>query len=43
LHKRSGFNDSQDGKRLMYRARYYDRVDDSGLNPQDRMNGGNQG
>lgn len=43
LHKRSGFNDSQDGKRLMYRARYYDRVDDSGLNQQDRMNGGNQG
>ena len=43
LHKRSGFNDSQDEKRLMYRARYYDRVDDSGQNQQDRMNRGNQG
>jgi len=43
LHKRSGFNDSQDEKRLMYRARYYDRVADSGLNQQDRMNKGNQG
>jgi alpha-ketoglutarate-dependent taurine dioxygenase len=34
LHKRSGFNDSQDEKRLMYRARYYDRVADTGLNQQ---------
>jgi hypothetical protein len=34
LHKRSGFNDSQDEKRLMYRARYYDRVADTGLNRQ---------
>jgi alpha-ketoglutarate-dependent taurine dioxygenase len=34
LHKRSGFNDSQDEKRLMYRARYYDRVADTGLNWQ---------
>jgi hypothetical protein len=31
LHKRSGFNDSQDEKRLMYRARYFDRVADTGL------------
>lgn len=31
LHKRSGFNDSAEQKRLMYRARYYDRVDDTGL------------
>ena len=43
LHKRSGFSDSPNEKRLMYRARYYDRVDDNGLNEQDRMNGGNQG
>ncbi|MGB5520398.1 MAG: TauD/TfdA family dioxygenase [Gammaproteobacteria bacterium] len=33
LHKRSGFNDSADNKRLMYRARYYDRVAETGLNP----------
>jgi alpha-ketoglutarate-dependent taurine dioxygenase len=32
LHKRSGFNDSQDEKRLMYRARYHDRVAGTGLN-----------
>ena len=43
LHKRSGFSDSPDEKRLMYRARYYDRVDDNGLNEQDRLNRGNQG
>jgi alpha-ketoglutarate-dependent taurine dioxygenase len=43
LHKRSGFSDSPDEKRLMYRARYYDRVDDNGLNEQDRMNRGTQG
>jgi alpha-ketoglutarate-dependent taurine dioxygenase len=34
LHKRSGFNDSADEKRLMYRARYYDRVADTGLSRQ---------
>ncbi len=34
LHKRSGFNDSPDEKRLMYRARYFDRVAGTGLNPQ---------
>jgi alpha-ketoglutarate-dependent taurine dioxygenase len=34
LHKRSGFNDSQDVTRLMYRARYYDRATDTGLNQQ---------
>ena len=34
LHKRSGFNDSADETRLMYRARYFDRVVDTGLNPQ---------
>lgn len=32
LHKRSGFNDSADEHRLMYRARYYDRVAETGLN-----------
>ena len=31
LHKRSGFNDSADQKRLMYRARYYDRIGGTGL------------
>jgi alpha-ketoglutarate-dependent taurine dioxygenase len=35
LHKRSGFNDSPDQKRLMYRARYYDRVANTGLIRQD--------
>jgi len=30
LHRRSGFNDSPDETRLMYRARYYDRVADTG-------------
>ena len=34
LHKRSGFNDSEDQKRLMYRARYYDRIEATGLNRQ---------
>jgi len=34
LHKRSGFNDSQDETRLMYRARYYDRIAGTGLNQQ---------
>lgn len=33
LHKRSGFEDSPDHKRLMYRARYYDRIDGTGLIP----------
>lgn len=32
LHKRSGFEDSPDQKRLMYRARYYDRIAGTGLN-----------
>ena len=36
LHKRSGFNDSADEKRLMYRARYFDRVADTGLSRQAR-------
>jgi alpha-ketoglutarate-dependent taurine dioxygenase len=31
LHKRSGFSDSAEEKRLMYRARYYDRVAKTGL------------
>jgi hypothetical protein len=35
LHRRSGFNDSRNEKRLMYRARYYDRVAGTGLNQQD--------
>ena len=34
LHKRSGFNDSADEKRLMYRARYYDRIAGTGLSRQ---------
>lgn len=34
LHKRTGFNDSQDKTRLMYRARYYDRIAGTGLNQQ---------
>jgi hypothetical protein len=34
LHKRSGFNDSQDQTRLMYRARYYDRIAGTGFNRQ---------
>ncbi len=34
LHKRSGFNDSANAKRLMYRARYYDRIAETGLNQQ---------
>jgi len=32
LHTRSGFHDSAEEKRLMYRARYYDRVAGTGLN-----------
>jgi len=32
LHRRSGFVDDESAKRLMYRARYYDRVADTGLN-----------
>ena len=31
LHKRSGFEDSPEQKRLMYRARYYDRIAGTGL------------
>ena len=31
LHKRSGFSDSAEQQRLMYRARYYDRIVDTGL------------
>ncbi len=34
LHKRTGFNDSQNEKRLMYRARYYDRIAGTGLSRQ---------
>lgn len=34
LHKRSGFNDTEDEKRLMYRARYYDRVAETGFDAQ---------
>lgn len=32
LHKRSGFEDSAGQKRLMYRARYHDRIKGTGLN-----------
>ncbi len=31
LHDRSGFQDGEGGKRLLYRARYYDRIRDTGL------------
>jgi hypothetical protein len=31
LHDRSGFVDGEDSKRLLYRARYYDRVQGTGL------------
>lgn len=31
LHKRSGFSDSAEQQRLMFRARYYDRIVDTGL------------
>lgn len=34
VHERSGFNDSPDETRLMFRARYYDRVANTGLNQQ---------
>ena len=34
LHRRSGFHDSRNQNRLMYRARYYDRVAGTGLNQQ---------
>lgn len=33
LHNRSGFDDSAEQRRLMYRARYYDRVANTGLDP----------
>ncbi len=32
LHRRTGFEDSAEHKRLMYRARYYDRITGTGLN-----------
>ena len=32
LHNRTAFNDAADQKRLMYRARYYDRIAHTGLN-----------
>jgi alpha-ketoglutarate-dependent taurine dioxygenase len=31
LHDRAGFNDSPDKKRLLYRARYYDRIAGTGV------------
>ena len=31
LHNRTGFEDSETQQRLMYRARYYDRITDTGL------------
>lgn len=31
LHNRTGFNDSSDQQRLVYRARYYDRIASTGL------------
>jgi len=35
LHNRSGFTDSAEQHRLMYRARYYDRVADTGIDRLD--------
>ena len=32
LHRRNGFSDSDEQARLMYRARYYDRIANTGLN-----------
>ncbi len=32
LHDRTAFNDDHNHKRLLYRARYYDRIADSGFN-----------
>ena len=34
LHRRSGFEDASDQQRLMFRARYYDRIAGTGLNEQ---------
>jgi len=31
LHDRAGFTDSADSKRLLYRARYFDRIKDTGV------------
>jgi hypothetical protein len=31
LHDRTGFNDSADSKRLLYRARYFERIKDTGV------------
>jgi hypothetical protein len=31
LHDRAGFNDTPDKKRLLYRARYYDRIAGTGV------------
>lgn len=36
LHKRAGFSDSEAQKRLMYRARYYDRIAGTDLNRQQQ-------
>jgi alpha-ketoglutarate-dependent taurine dioxygenase len=37
LHKRDGFQDSPSQKRLIYRARYYDRISNTGLNEQEEV------
>lgn len=34
LHNRTGFNDTEKQQRLMYRARYYDRIAGTGLHEQ---------
>ena len=41
LHKRDGFQDSDAEKRLMYRARYYDRISNTGLNETGQGETGN--
>ena len=37
LHKRDGFEDNETQKRLIYRARYYDRIANTGLNEQEEV------
>jgi hypothetical protein len=36
LHNRTGFSDDENQSRLLYRARYYDRVANTGLNEAEQ-------
>jgi hypothetical protein len=36
LHNRTGFRDDENLSRLLYRARYYDRVANTGLNEAEQ-------